>query len=74
MEYYNANRIAQWMDTKKEGNSKIWEDLSWQCWQHVGDTLAMRQKVAKFGSTCMSVPTQKVPQHKNFALEITNKL
>jgi hypothetical protein len=48
--------------------------LSWQCWQHVGNMLATCQKVAKFGSTCMLVPTQKVPRHKNFASEITNKL
>ncbi len=48
--------------------------LSWQCQQHVGDMLATCQKVTKFGSTCMSVPTQKVPRHKNFASEITDKL
>ncbi len=40
--------------------SNNWQ-LSWQCRQHVGDTLATCQKVAKFGSTCMSMPTQKVP-------------
>jgi hypothetical protein len=48
--------------------------LSWVCRQHVGDTLATCQKVAKFGSTRNFLPTQKVPQHKNFASEITHKL
>jgi hypothetical protein len=49
-------------------------ELSWQCWQHVDNTLETRQKVTKFGSTFVLVPTQKGPRHKNFASEITNKL
>jgi hypothetical protein len=49
--------------------------LSWQCRRHVGNTSsATCRKVAKVGSTCVLVPTQKVPPHKNFALEITDKL
>jgi hypothetical protein len=36
-------------------------NLSWQCWRHVGNMSATCQKVTKFGLTCMSVLTQKVP-------------
>jgi hypothetical protein len=49
-------------------------DLSWQCRQHVSNTSATCQKVAKFGLKWVLVPIQKVPRHKNFALEITDKL
>jgi hypothetical protein len=40
----------------------------------VGDMSATCRKVNKFGSTCVLVPTQKVPRHKNFTSEITDKL
>ncbi len=69
--FKNDHKGREEADTNKLSSI---EDLSWQCRKHVGDTLATCQKVAKFGSTCMSVPTQKVPRHKNFASEITDKL
>ncbi len=71
----NINKHC-WMKKMCNGMKKAMgrTGLSWQCQQHVGDTSATCQKVAKFGSTCNFLPTQKVPQHKNFALEITDKL
>jgi hypothetical protein len=48
--------------------------LSWVCRQYDGNRSVTCQNVAKLGSTCVSVLTQKVPRHKNFASKITNKL
>jgi hypothetical protein len=48
--------------------------LSWECQQHVGNTLVTCQNVANFGLTCALVPTQKLSRHKNFVSGITNKL
>jgi hypothetical protein len=42
--------------------------LSWQCWQHVGNTSATCQKVTKFGLTCVSVPTQKSTPTQEFCI------
>ncbi len=34
--------------------------LIWQCQQHVGDTSATCQKIAKFGLTCVLVPNTRI--------------
>ncbi len=60
--------------TKKGGKKGNPVRLSWECRQHVGDTSATCQNVANFWSTCVSVPTQKLPRRKNFVSGITSKL
>jgi hypothetical protein len=46
-------------DVEYGGGGGIKAHFSWQCWRHVGNMLATYQKVTEFGSTCVSVPTQK---------------
>ncbi len=48
------------------------ENLSWECWQHVGEMSAICQNVDEFGYFCMSVPTPKFPRHKIFVSKISN--
>jgi hypothetical protein len=57
---YQQQPNAQIHQQQRQMLSQLIQQLSWQCRGHFGNMSVTRQKVAKFGSTCLSVPTQKV--------------